>query len=215
MDYHGHPLHHIYRKRIRGVRTRWFGSGFAMGMLAGIALTLVVSAVVVTQIPAVLQGFSEEPDIAVTIGENFLNREASDRLANGPPIGIANITLKAVNINLQPDNRMDLQPTFSANIGFTNLQISPAVKNQLTVQDGKLAINMVGDPQIGSLNVPLALLPFDLSGQLREAVNKVNNDLLISEINQSLESGFGGEEFEVEDVSTSAGALTVKMKRKS
>lgn len=214
-DYHNHPLHHVYRKRIRGIRTRWLGGGFALGVLAGIAFTLVVSAVVVTQIPAVLQSFSDEPDVTVTIGEKFLNREATDRLAKGPPIGVANITLKAVNINLQSDNRMDLQPTFSADVGFTKLQVSPAVKNQLTVQDGKLAINMVGDPQLGDLNVPLGLLPFDLNGRLREAVNKVNNDLLISEINKSLESSFGGGEFEVEGVTTSEVALTVRMKRKT
>src|SRR5439155_7548247 len=44
-----HPLHRVYRKRIRGIRMRWFGSGLGLGVLVGILLTLIASALVVTQ----------------------------------------------------------------------------------------------------------------------------------------------------------------------
>src|SRR5438046_1046703 len=69
-----HPLHHVYRKRIRGVRMRWFGSGCLLGLVAGILSTLIASALVVTQIPAVVQTISGEPnDVSVIISEAYLN----------------------------------------------------------------------------------------------------------------------------------------------
>src|SRR5438105_14250723 len=61
-EYHGHPLHHIYRRRIRGVRVRWLGGGFVFGVVLGVLFTLVASALVVTQFPAVVQSFTGEPD---------------------------------------------------------------------------------------------------------------------------------------------------------
>jgi hypothetical protein len=209
-DEREHHLHKHYRKRIRGIRMRWFGSGLTMGVLAGIALTLVASALVVTQFPTVLQSFSGEPDLAVVIGENFLNREADARLKEPYATGVGSMALKAINIDMKPDNRMDLQSTFTMQL-FTTLEVSTAVKNRLDVQDGKLVINMVGDPQVGSLNLPLEFLPFDLNAQLRKAIDKVNNDLLISEINQSLQAGFGNSQFTVEGVTTSETALTVRL----
>jgi hypothetical protein len=189
---------------------RWFGSGLALGLLAGIVLMLVASALVVTQFPAALQSFNGEPDVAVVIGESYLNRQAESRLKQPYATGVGNMALKSVNIDLKPDNRMDLQPTFTMEV-FTTLQVSPAVKNRLDVQNGKLVINMIGDPQVGSLNIPLEMLPFDLNANLKQAVNKVNNDLLISEINQSLQAGFGSSQFTVQGVTTTETAMTVRL----
>jgi hypothetical protein len=194
---------------------RWFGSGCAMGVLVGIVVTLVVSAVVVTQVPDVVQSFTGEPDVAVVIGESYLNREAANRINGSYPTGVPNLTLTSLDINLTPGNRMDMQPVFNADLGFLgNLPVNATVKNQLTIQDGKLVIAMVGDPQLGSLNLPLELLPFDLKGQVKEALDKVNNDVLISEINQSLESGFGGSAFVVEGVTTNDSGVTIRLQQK-
>ena len=191
-EYLHHPLHHVYRKRIRGIRMRWLGSGVILGAIIGVILTLVASALVVTQFPPVAQYLAGEPDLSVVIGESYLNREAADRLKNGSIASSGNLALTGVKIDLKPDNRMDLQPTFNADIGIAKFDLNPAVKNNLTVQDGKLVISMLGDPQLGNLNLPLELLPFDLNGEVRKSVDKVNNDLLIAEINQALSSASAG-----------------------
>jgi hypothetical protein len=109
---------------------------------------------------------------------------------------------------------MDLRPTFSVDLMLTTLDISPAIQNQLSVKNGELVINMVGDPQLGDLNIPLELLPFDLDAQMRESVDRINNELLIAEINQSLESGFGGSDFAVEGVSTGTNNLTIRLQQR-
>ncbi|MFL5735476.1 MAG: hypothetical protein ACJ78Q_20135 [Chloroflexia bacterium] len=210
-DEREHHLHRHYRKRIRNVRMRWFGSGLALGALAGIALVLFASTLVVTQFPEVLRGVTGEPDVVVVLGEGFLNREAANKLKQPYATGIGSLQLTSVNMDLQPGNRMDLQPTFTMQV-FTTINISPAVKNELEVQDGKLVLKMVGDPQIGNLNLPLEFLPFDLKSQLRQAIDKVNNDLLISEINQSLASSYGSSQFTIMDVSTTDTGMTVKMR---
>src|SRR5207248_8104410 len=104
-----HPLHRVYRKRIRGIRMRWFGSGMGLGVLVGILLTLIASALVVTQIPSAVQNLTGEPDVAVAIDEGFLNRQAAQRLEQPYNLGVPNLTLRALNIDLKPDNRMDMQ----------------------------------------------------------------------------------------------------------
>ena len=78
-------------------------------------------------------------------------------------------------------------------------------------KDGKLALNMVGDPQLGNLNVPLGMLPFNLKDQVATAINKVNNDLIISEINNSLVAGFGSADFVVQGVSTDDSGMTIRL----
>jgi hypothetical protein len=207
--------HHVFRKRIRGIRMRWFGSGVVLGLAGGVFLTLLASALVVTQIPAVVQTFSGEPDVAVVIGETYLNREAASRVSSGAySLGSSPLSLTGLSLDVQPGNRMDLRPTFSVDLMLTTLDISPAIQNQLSVKNGELVINMVGDPQLGDLNIPLELLPFDLDAQMRESVDRINNELLIAEINQSLESGFGGSDFAVEGVSTGTNNLTIRLQQR-
>lgn len=203
--------HGVYRVPLRGVRMRWFGSGCVLGMLVGVVLTLVASALVVTQVPAVTQIFTGEPDVSVVIGEAYLNRQAARRINGSYPTGVSNLTLTALNIDLNAPDRMDLQPTFRVDVGFTTLSISPKVNNQLIVQDGKLAIKMLGDPQLGNLNVPLEALPFDLKSQVAQAVDKINNSLLLSEINQSLQAGFGNSQFIVQGVSAGDTTLSIRL----
>ncbi len=205
--------HHVYRKRIRGVRMRWFGSGCVLGVVVGVFITLLASALVVTQMPAVVQSFTGQPDVAVVIGESYLNREAANRINGSYPTGVSSITLTGANIDLKPENRMDLQAMFHVDAGIANFQISAGARNELTVQGGKLAIGMVGEPQLGNLNLPLNLLPFNLNDRIKQAIDKVNNDLLISEINKSLESGFGSSQFSVQGVTTDESGMTIRLQR--
>ncbi|HEX2988265.1 MAG TPA: hypothetical protein VHS06_08860 [Chloroflexota bacterium] len=211
-EYPEHPLHHVYRRRMRGLRMRWFASGIILGALGGVLLTLIASALVVTQIPQVLQSITGEPDVSVVISESYLNRAASDRIAGGYNLGVPGLNLVALQLGLRPGNLMDLTPSFRVNAGFLSFDISPRVSNQLSVKDGRIAINMIGDPQIGNLNLPLEFLPFNLKDRTTQAVDKVNNDLLISEINQSLTTGFGGSGFDVTSCATENGGLTIRLK---
>lgn len=197
---------------------RWLTTGMIIGVLAGFLVTLGFSALAITQIPQFNQTFDGEPDVSVAIGESYLNREATNRLGAGYSTGVSGLTLKSVQIDLKPENRMDLQPVFhvAASFGFLNLDFdaNAAVVNRLTVKDGKLVVSMIGDPQIGNLDVPLDYLPFDLKGEIARTIDQVNNEVLISEINKSLEAGFGGTDFVIEGVETNESGLVVRLKQK-
>jgi hypothetical protein len=205
--------HRVYRKQVRGVRTRWFISGLLLGVLGGILLTIVVSAVVVTQIPLAINDDPGEPDVAVVVGENYLNRAAAERVANFNT-GTEALTLTSLRLDLQPGHRMDIQPNFYVNLGFFDFDSTAIVRNELAVENGKLVIRMVGDPQLGNLNVSLDALPLDLKGTVASAVDRINNELLISEINQSLVSGFGGTNFDVYSLSTEDDKLTIRLRQR-
>ncbi len=107
---------------------------------------------------------------------------------------------------------MDIQPSFSVNAGFFEFDTSAIVSNEISVEDGRLVVRMVGDPQLGNMDVPLDALPFDLEGTLTSAVDRINNELLISEINAALISGFGGDEFTIYGLSTESDRLTVRLR---
>ena len=52
-------------------------------------------------------------------------------------------------------------PTFRVDAGLFQFDVNARVNNRLSVQDGQLVLTMVGDPQLGNLNVSLDVLPFD------------------------------------------------------
>jgi hypothetical protein len=62
--------------------------------------------------------------------------------------------------------------------------------------------------------VPINLLPFDLEGEITRVVNRVNNDTIVTEINQSLQSGFGGTDFAVEGVTTDDSGMTIRLQQR-
>ncbi len=193
---------------------RWFTSGMVLGALAGILLTLGVSVFVVTRIPSVVQSFNGDPDVSVVIGEGYLNRTATARINGNYPTGVDGLTVTGAHIDLKPDSRMDLTANFKVNALFVDLNADAAVKNRLAVQNGKLVIKMVGDPQLGNLNLPLDALPFNLKDQVASAIDKINNTLLIQEINDNLQTSFGGTEFVVQGVTTTEDSLVIRLQHK-
>lgn len=203
----------VYRGQVRGVRVRWFTSGLLLGIMGGIALTIVVSALVVTQLPLPVKEIPGEPDVAVAISESYLNRAAAESIANFST-GSEILTLTALRLDLQPGHRMDIQPAFYVNVGFFDFDTTAIVRNELAVENGKLVVRMVGDPQLGNLNMSLDALPLDLKGTVASAVDRINNELLISEINESLISGFGGSDFTIYGLSTENDRLTVRLREK-
>jgi hypothetical protein len=108
-----------------------------------------------------------------------------------------------------------MSPTFNVDAGFFNFDVPTDVENQITTRDGEVAISMVGNPKLGELTVPIDLLPFDLDARIHKAVDKVNNDVLATEMNSALVRGFHGGEFTVESVSTGENGITVRLREKS
>lgn len=201
----------LSRAYIRWLRARWFGGGFAAGAITGIVLTVLASAMAITSIPRLAQLFTGEPDVSVIIGEPYLNREATRRINGAYPTDIPGLTLTAVNLDLKPDNLIVLQASFRAEVLFAQFDLQTTTRNQLSVRDGQLVISMVGDPQLGTLNVPLHLLPNDFNRSVTEAIDRVDNDLLVSEINRRLSAGFGGSDFAVTGVRTTETGLEVQL----
>jgi hypothetical protein len=118
-------------------------------------------------------------------------------------------------MDLKPGNQMHLQPTFKASVPFFGeVGVNAAVTSQISLQDGNLTSSMVGDPQLGNLDIPLDLLPFDLKGGVNDTVNNINNQILMARINQSLQEGFGGSNFAIEGLATDENLLTVQLKQR-
>jgi hypothetical protein len=203
----------VYRRRVRGVRVRWLIGGLLLGLLGGVLLTIVVSAVVVRSLPLPVKEDPSEPDVSVTVSESYLNRAAAERVATFSTGGDI-LVLTGLRLDLKPGHRMDIQPTFHADLGFFAFDTSAIVSNQLAVEDGKLVIKMVGDPQLGDMDIPLDALPLDLNSTVASTVDRINNELLISEINESLISGFGGSDFTVYGLSTEGDRLTIRLRER-
>ncbi len=197
-----HVLHGQYRKKMRGVRLRWFISGMLIGAISGIMVTLGLSILAVTNVPGAVQSLTGQPDVSVAINEGYLNRQAATRVNNSYPTGIEGVTLTSIALDLQEDNRMDLQPVFRVDAFFLQFDVNAVVMNELSVEDGKLALAMVGDPQLGNLDVPLGLLPFDLNKTVTDAVNRVNNEVLAVELNESIQGSLNGSAFTIDTVTT-------------
>ena len=196
------------------MRMLWFGAGMVVGGILGFALIIILTALVYTRIPALVQTVTDEPDVTITISEQYLSSEAGKRLGEGFQSVNPNLTLIAVSIEITSENRIDYQANFHVNIPFVSTDISAAIKNQINVQDGELVINMVGDPQLGNLNLSLDLLPFNLKGEITRAIDRVNNDLVVSEMNKFLESSLTGTNFFLEGVTTDERDVMLLLRQK-
>ncbi len=153
-------------------------------------------------------------DIVVSVDEGYLNSLIAQRVNGSYPTGVDWLTLTSLNVDLNTENRMDLLFTFHVVASFLSLDVNARVNNRVSIQNGGLAINMIGDPQLGDLNVSLEVLPFDLEGTIRQVVDRVNNDLLVSEINNAVVPSLESADLEMSSVATSDSDLTVRLKRK-
>lgn len=201
-----------YGPEIRPRRPRrwphWMG-GIIVGWLTGVATLLILAALSVhlAPHPGPVTG---DTDIRLQISASYLNDAVQRRLEQNPP-AVANIKTVKLDLGLTPDSSMVLTPTFDVAGLF---QVSPSATNQLTVRDGKLAMEMIGQPRLGDLQIPLDLLPFDLTGEVHKAVDEITNNVLLAELNDMLKAGSGGDAFDVMEVQTTPDYLIVKLQRK-
>ena len=193
----------------------WFTSGCLFGIVGGVLLVLALATFAASPIlPFIDNPSTGNSDIVVAVDEGYLNTLVAERVNGSYATGIDGFTLTSLQVDLNTENRMDLLPTFRVDALFFKFDVDARVNNRLSVQDGGLAIAMIGDPQLGDLNVSLGILPFDLEGSIRKAVDRVNNDLLLSEINSAARPSLESANFEMDSVATDEEALTIRLKQK-
>lgn len=214
-DYLHHPLHRVYRRRMRGSRVLWFTFGMVFGGVLAFVLILVLSALVYTRIPKVIQESAGDPDVSVVITEDYINREIDKRLISGFDLGNPNLAFLGARMEITGENRLDYQANFHLNVPFFSTNISAFIKNQVSVQDGELVVNMVGDPQLGNLSLPLDALPFNLKDAVRGAVDRVNNDILVAEMNKTFKASLTGTDFYLDSVATDERNIYLRLKTKA
>lgn len=209
-----HVMERAYRRRVRWVRVRWLIAGVIVGVFGGIMLTLVLATTLARPAKIGVAGSVGGADVSVAISEDYLNRVAAQRINGNYPTGVDGVTLTGLHIDLQPNNVMVLQPSFNVSALFVNLSTNATVTNLMSAQNGSVVINMQGDPQLGDLNIPVDALPFDLKGQIAGAVDKINNTLLVKEINDNLQSSLNGSDFTMQSLSTTDNSLVVNLVHK-
>jgi hypothetical protein len=187
-----------------------FVIGWLLGLIggaAGLFLLLVIAPhrSLLPQVPPLT-----DPDITVSISESYLNSQAQEQLQTTHPIVLPYVSVTGVELDLQPGNRMRLQPTFHAAV----VDVSATVENNVRLDSGQLALQMNGDPKIQDIPIPLDWLPFNLPQQVREGVDRINNELLSSELNRQISAGFGSNQFRITAITTDENTITFKLKRK-
>ena len=178
-------------------------------------LILVLSALVYTRIPKVVLPAAGEPDVTVVIAEDYINKEIDKHLLGGFELGNPNLTFLGARMEITGANRLDYQANFHVNVPFISLDISAFIKNQVSVQDGQLVVNMVGDPQLGNLSLPLDALPFNLKDAVRGAVDRVNNGILVVEMNKTFQASLTNTDFYLDSVATDENNVYMRLKTKA
>lgn len=189
-----------------------FLGGLLVGLLggaAGLLLLLLMAAARQPLISLVPPFANPDPDITIGIRERYLNSQANEELKTHP-IELPYISVTSIELDFQAGNQMRLKPTFHA----TLVDVSATVINQVVIENGAIALHMVGDPQIQDIQIPIDWLPFNLAGEIRNAVDRINNELLSAEINRQLAAGFGSDRFRIVDVTTTDEYLTVRLQAK-
>jgi hypothetical protein len=209
------PVDTVGGRAGRGARRRSralaFLAGLLLGLLggaAGLILLLLMAAARQPLLP--LASSYSDPDITIGIRERYLNRQANEELRTTHPIVLPFISVTNIELDFQPGNQMRLKPTFHA----TLVDVSATVMNQVVIENEEIALHMVGDPQIQDIQIPIDWLPFNLAGEIRSAVDRINNELLSAEINRQLAAGFGSDRFRIVDVITTDEYLTVRLQAK-
>jgi hypothetical protein len=196
------------RRRSRAVA---FLGGMLLGLLGGAAGLLLLLLMAAARQPLIsIVPSTADPDITIGIRERYLNGQANDQLQTTHPIVLPYISVTSVELDFQAGNQMRLKPTFHA----TLVDVSATVINQVVIENGEIALHMVGDPQVQDIQIPIDWLPFNLAGEIRNAVDRINNELLSAEINRQLAAGFGSDRFRIVDVTTTDEYLTVRLQEK-
>jgi len=182
----------------------WLGGcGFLLlGSLIGIVgITLLaffwLSSPVSNQ-PLPRRDFTGTADVAATASEPYLN-SAITRYLKANPISLSGIVnIKDITLQIQPEQQIAVALRVGNDLGDFNLTVTEAV----AVQNGKIVLKPVGQPQVGKGNLPI---PAD------QVVALANTLLIEPEINRNLaQIQVATYKFRLVDLTTAAGLITVK-----
>jgi hypothetical protein len=199
-----------FGSRIRARRTTLLMGGFIIGWVTGVVTLLALAAMSAHGDPRAGEP-AGDPDLRLDIKIDYLNLLVRRRLHATPQVIVGEIKTTDLDLGLLPNAGMVLTPTFDV-AGLFN--VSPSATNQLAVRNGKLTMSMIGQPRLGDLQAPLDLLPFDLAGQVRQAVDQLTNTVLLTELNDTVRTSFGSDAFDVSEVSTDNDYLQIKLLRR-
>lgn len=161
---------------------------FLLGACVGAAVTLLaVVSIQPVPVAAAIPGRSE-PDISVAVSQKLVSTEAERRLT---PV-LAEYGLRNPRFNLQRDNAFTVDAT--ATLPILGTDVSARAAGRVVVRDGGLAV-LVDSIQYGMLP-----LPADQFTELTQGLNR------------SLADAIDRKRFQVEDVATTDGGITVKLK---
>ena len=191
-------------------RSPWFIIGWLLGLIGGAAglfglLLIAPHHTLLPQVPPLT-----EPDITISISESYLNSQAQQELKTTHPIVLPYVTVTNLELDLQPNNRMRLQPTFHATI----VDVAATVENNVRLDNGQLALQMNGDPTIRISRSRSTGCRSTCRNRIRQGVDSINNDLLSGELNRQISAGFGSTEFRITAITTDENSITFKLKRK-
>lgn len=119
------------------------------------------------------------PDINATLSQTYLNREISRQLS-GKPFKAGPVDIRDVVVKVQADNRLDINMRASSGPATFDLSVT----EQLTVENGKVVINVVGQPKVTGGQLPPSI------NSVLEAVNtqfvepQINNQVTQITLNQ-------------------------------
>jgi hypothetical protein len=197
--------------RIPTRRTTLLMGGFIIGWVTGVVTLLALAAMSAHGGDPRAGAPAGDPDLRLDIKIDYLNLLVRRRLHATPQVIVGEIKTTDLDLGLLPNAGMVLTPTFDV-AGLFN--VSPSATNQLAVRNGKLTMSMIGQPRLGDLQAPLDMLPFDLAGQVRQAVDQLTNTVLLTELNDTVRSSFGSDAFDVSEVSTDNDYLQIKLLRR-
>ena len=198
------------------MRLRWFTHGCSclVGAVAGVLFLFLVSNLSVRAIEILAQLPSGQPAVTVSIQEDYLNSEASRQINGQYATGIDGITLTNLHIDISPSNRLDLRADFRIDVGFFSFTTNAGITNRISAQDGKIVINIEGQPQLANITVPIDALPFNLSDKITAAIDRVDNDVIGKQLNDTLASNLTGTNLYLDAITTDDTSLTLHLKQK-
>jgi hypothetical protein len=202
------PGYYSSRNPRRVEPPRRSNAGLGIGMfLLGVLVTLLLGGVAVFLLyfynpnpSAPLPRPAEQtgtPDLAATLSQTYLNREIARQL-NGKPFKAGNVLIRDIVVQVKGEAQMDLTMRASSGPATFDLQVTEG----LTVENGQIKINIIGQPSVTGGALPPAV---------NQVLDQVNNQFIEPQINSQLNAiNINQRPLLLTGISSSPGFITVK-----
>ena len=193
-------------RRIQPPRQSRAGFGFAMFML-GVLFTVIAAGIAVFFLyfynpnpnaplprPAAQ---ADAPDLAATLSQTYLNREIS-RSLSAKPFQAGSVLIRDIVVVIKADSQMDV--TMRASTGPATFDL--LVTESLAVENGKIKINIVGQPKVTGGALPPGVT---------QLLDQVNTQFIEPQINNEVNSvSINQRPLQLTAISTTPGFITLK-----